>query len=88
MRYTLKHPVSVGSETFTHIEIGTIKGKHMRALPGDPKAYTMGTIMELAQRISGQPSLVFDEMHADDLMEVCAIVGELLDGGQSTGKTA
>ena len=82
MKYQLKKPVVAGSETITEITIGDIKGKHMRALPGDPKAYTMGTIMELAQRITGQPSIVFDEMDSADLMEICAIVGERLDGGQ------
>lgn len=86
--YRLKRPVALGSETVTEVTIGAIKGKHMRALPGNPSAFTMGTIMELAQRVTGQPSVLFDEMDSDDLMEVCAIVGERLGAGQQTGETA
>lgn len=86
--YKLKHPVSIGSETHTEVRIGKIKGKHMRALPADPKAYTMGTIMDLAAKAMGESSVLLDEMDSEDLTEVCSIVGELLAGGQPTGETA
>lgn len=83
--YKLKHPITIGSETHTEVKIGRIKGKHMRALPGDPKLYTMGVIMDLAAKVMGESSVLLDEMDAEDLTEVCAIVGERLDGGQTTG---
>lgn len=86
--YKLKHPVTLGSETFTEVKIGKVKGKHMRNLPGDPKAYTMGVIMDLAAKVMGESSAMLDEMDAEDLMEVSQIVGERLAGGQLTGATA
>ena len=85
--YTLKHPVQIGSETITELHIGAVKGKHMRSLPADPKSYTVGTMMELAQKITGQPSVVFDEMDQEDLQEVLEIVGEQFGTGPGTGGT-
>lgn len=83
--YKLKTPIEMGSETITEIEIGDIKGKHMRNLPGDPKLYNMGVIMELASKVTKQPGAVLDEMDCEDLLEVCGIVGERLGAGQKIG---
>lgn len=84
--YQLKHPVQVGSETVTELKIRPMKPKHLRNLSVDPKSYTMGTIMDLAAKLTGQPSVVFDEMDMEDWEEVSAIVGERFAGGQSTGE--
>jgi hypothetical protein len=86
--YTLKHPVSLGSETHSQVKIGRIKGKHMRALPGDPKLYTMGVIMDLAAKVMGESSALLDEMDGEDIAAVAEIVGERLAGGQQTGEIA
>lgn len=86
--YPLKHPVTIGSETFTEVKIGRIKGKHMRTLPAEKSAYNMGVIMDLAAKVVGESAVLFDEMDAEDLTEVCNIVGERLAGGQPTGETA
>lgn len=86
--YQLKHPVAIGTEIHTEVKIGRIKGKHMRSLPADPKAFTMGVIMDLAAKAMGESSAVLDEMDAEDLTEVCGIVGEQLTGGLPTGVTA
>lgn len=86
--YKLKHPVTIGSETFTEVKIGKVKGKHMRTLPADPKSYTMGVIMDLAAKVMGESAVLLDEMDAEDLVEVCGIVGERLAGGQATGGNA
>jgi hypothetical protein len=86
--YTLKHPVKIGSETITEVKFGRIKGKHMRSLPGDPKLYTLGTIMDLAGKVMGESSILLDEMDSEDVTGVCDIVGELLSAGQPTGETA
>ena len=59
----------------------------MRHLPADPKLYTMGTMMDLACKVTGQPSIVFDEMDSEDLVEVMEIVGELFGAGPTTGAT-
>ena len=85
--YTLKHPIALGSETHTEVKIGRIKGKHMRALPADPKSYTMGTMMDMAAKVMGESAILLDEMDSEDLMEVVAIVGERLGAGPMTGET-
>ena len=85
--YTLKHPVVIGTETINELKFGRVKGKHMRPLPTDPKLYTMGTMMDLACKVTGQPSIVFDEMDSEDLVEVMEIVGELFGAGPTTGAT-
>ena len=86
--YPLKHPVTIGSETHTEVVIGRIKGKHMRALPADKADYNMGVIMDLAAQVMGESSVLLDEIDAEDLMEVCGIVGERLAGGLPTGEIA
>lgn len=86
--YPLKHPITIGSETHTEVKIGRIKGKHMRALPADPKLYTMGTIMDMAAKVMGESAVLLDEMDSEDLTEVCGIVGERMTGGQPIGETA
>lgn len=86
--YPLKHPVTIGTQTHTEVKIGKVKGKHMRSLPGDPKLYTMGIIMDLAAKVMGESSVLLDEMDAEDLVEVAGIVGERLAGGQATGDKA
>lgn len=87
-KYTLKHPVQIGTETITEVKFGKIKGKHMRSLPGVKEAYTMGTIMDLAAKVMGESAAVLDEMEAEDVMEVCERVGEMLGAGPATGETA
>lgn len=85
--YKLKHPVQIGSETHTEVKIGRIKGKHMRALPADPKLYTLGTMMDLAAKVMGESSMLLDEMDNEDLEGVLEIVGERIGGGRETGRT-
>lgn len=85
--YKLKHPVTIGSETITEVKFRRIKGKDMRSLPGDPRSYTMGTIMDLAAKVMGEASVLLDEMDSEDVVEVASIVGELLNAGQPTGAT-
>lgn len=86
--YTLKTPITIGSETHTEVKIGKIKGKHMRILPGDPKLYTMSIIMDLAAKVMGESAILLDEMDSEDVLEVAGIVGERLGGGQATGGKA
>lgn len=85
--HTLKHPVVIGTETIRELKFGRVKGKYMRSLPADPKLYTMGTMMDLASKVTGQSSLVFDDMDSEDLVEVMEIVGELFGVGPTTGET-
>jgi hypothetical protein len=85
--YTLKHPITIGSEIHTEVKIGRIKGKHMRALPADPKSYTVGIIMDMAAKLMGESAIVLDEMDGEDLQEVLSIVGERLGSGLPTGGT-
>ncbi len=80
--YKLRTPVQFGSETISEITIGRVTGKHMRKLSGDPSALTMGTLMDIASLVIGQPPAVLDDMDPTDVQEICAIVGERLAGGQ------
>lgn len=80
--YKLKKPIQFGSETITEVTIGVVTGKHMRKLSGDPSSLTMGTLMDIASLVIGQPPAVMDDMHPVDVQEICAIVGERLAGGQ------
>lgn len=86
--YTLKHPITIGSETHTEVKLGRLKGKHMRALPADMAQLTLGTIMDLAAKMMGESAVLLDEMDAEDVTEVCAIVGERMAGGLGTGGNA
>lgn len=86
-KYTLKHPVVIGTETITELTFGRVKGKYMRSLPADPKLYTMDTMLVLAAKVTNQVSLVFDEMDSEDVVEVMEIVGELFGAGPITGGT-
>lgn len=83
--YPLKHPVELSGELVTEVTIGRLKGKHMRSLPADTKAYTVGVIMDLAAKLMGESSVLLDEMDSEDVQEVCEIVGERFGGGPATG---
>lgn len=87
-KYTLIHPVTLGSVTHEEVEIGRIKGKYMRDLPADPARYTVGVMMDLAAKMMGESSALLDEMDAEDVGGVLKIVGELSGSGLLTGGTA
>jgi hypothetical protein len=85
--YTLKYPVELAEELITKVTIGRIKGKHLRAL-GDANSPSMDDVMALAAKVMGESSVLLDEMDAEDVVEVCEIVGKRLKSGRRTGRKA
>lgn len=83
--YKLKYPVKWGSETIAEIELGRLKGKDIKAMN---KNSIMGDLMKLAAKSAKQPNSLFDEMDAEDVLEINEIVGDFLGAGQETGETS
>jgi hypothetical protein len=81
--YPLKYPVELAGETITEVIIRRIKGKHLRAL-GDANNPSMDDILSLAAKVMGESSVLLDEMDAEDVMEVCDLVGKRLNHGRRT----
>jgi hypothetical protein len=80
---TLTEPVKFGSETIETITIQPVKGKHLRKLPADPD---VGDMLVLAAKLAGQPDQVFDEMDAEDIMQVTEVIEGFLPNSPATGK--
>lgn len=79
----LKQPITFGSETIASLTLRKPKAKDFRKLPMEPN---FGDILDLIARLSGQPAPVIDEMGAEDLMEVAALVEGFMPGGPATGE--
>lgn len=71
----LSDPIQWGSETIKEVELTAVKGKHLRKLSANP---TLNDLMNIASKVSGLSSAVFDEMSSEDVMKVADAVGELL----------
>lgn len=81
--YTLKEPITFGSDTITELRFRKPKAKDFRGFPAGPPA--MDDILTLISRLSGQPTAIIDELGAEDLEEVSAIVGDFMPAGPPTG---
>jgi hypothetical protein len=89
VKYTLKHPITLGSETITEVTIGRVKAKHMRALPMKAGAgQKLDATVDFIAKVLGEFTKVVDEMDAEDFTEISNIVGERMGSGQPTGPTA
>lgn len=71
----LSREYSWGSETITEITVNQPKGKHLRALPAEPRLHDL---LELASKCSGISSKLVDELDGPDAIELSKAVGELL----------
>lgn len=80
---TLKQPITFGQDIITSLTIRPPKAKDFRKLPMDPK---FGDILDLVSRLTAQPPAVIDELGADDLVEVAAIVEGFMPLGLGTGE--
>lgn len=85
MIFKLSQPVQFGQETITEITLQPIKAKHIRSLSDK---FSMGDMLDLAVKVSGQPSFVIDELCASDAMELLKILGNELGNSQATGASA
>lgn len=64
-----------GNEVITEVVIHQPKGKHLRALPAEPRLHDL---LELASKCSGISSKLIDELDGPDAIELGKAVGELL----------
>lgn len=74
-KYKLLEPVIWGSETITEINIKPLKGKHVKLLKKDSG---MADLIQIASKASGTPVAVFDEMGAQDVLNIVELVGNSL----------
>lgn len=87
MKTTIKldDPIQYGSETISQLELRKPKAKDMRGLP---LQMGMDDMLKLASRVSAQPDSVIDELSIGDLGRVMEVVGNFIEAGRVTGKTA
>ena len=84
--YKLTEPVPMGSETVTELEFRKPTGKDLRGMAGDPTGYTLGTFLDFASDLTGEPPAVFDALCLEDTMAVVAIAGGFIASGRPTGR--
>jgi hypothetical protein len=84
VNYKLKFPLAWGEDTIEDVTLTRPKGKHVKQMK---EGGTLGDVMQIASKISGQPTTVFDEMDAEDYFAVAELIGDFLDRGHKTGKS-
>lgn len=71
--YKLLEPINWGkNETIEEITFQPLKGKHIKFLKKDSG---MAEMIQVASKSSGTPMAVFDEMGAQDVMNIIEIMG-------------
>lgn len=85
--YKLKHPVKWtvdGQEKSVDVlEIQRPKGKHLKKIKiGNDGAVPLEQVLDLLGGITDYPTPFYDEMDAEDVMELAGIVADFLGGGQ------
>ena len=85
VEFALSVPVQFGSESVDRITLQPPKGKHIRDMPLEPG---IGYMMTIASRISGRPPSFFDEMAAEDVTELSAVVSGFLTRSRPIGPTS
>jgi hypothetical protein len=82
----LDYPIEWGGEGLVEsIELSRPKGKHIKGINRD---VGMKQLLEIASKISGKTPGFFDELDAIDCLKVTEVIGDFLDTGRETGKTA
>lgn len=81
--YTLKHPVTVGSETISVLSF-------RRPVAGDFKDVslqniTAGDLMKAAGKMCGQPQQVIEKIDLEDVFALTELVTDFLPSGLLTG---
>jgi hypothetical protein len=78
----LKEPIRFGEQVVDELALRKPKAKDFRSFPENP---TMGDVLDLVGRLSGQPKQVIDELGVEDLAEVSKLVEGFIPGGRATG---
>ncbi len=74
-----------GKEEITEVKLSRPKGKHLKGIGKD---VGMSDMFRIASKISGYTPAFYEEMDAADCMKITEVIGDFLDNGQETGKTA
>ena len=83
--YKLLVPIEFGERTIKELTLERPKGKHLRNLPQNP---SMGHLLDLASKISGEAPPVIDELDGADAMAIVEIIGDFLESSPKTGGAA
>lgn len=75
----LDFPIDWDGQTIEEIVLQRPKGKHLKKMPGEPG---IKDLLALASRVSGHPSMIFDELDGSDVTKVCEAIGDFLSDGQ------
>jgi len=81
---TLRKPVKFGDRTVTQLTIRPVKAKYMRVLGGPNSA--LEQTLQMASKLTGEPSQVIDEIEGDDLRELMGHVNGFLFAIQGAGE--
>lgn len=88
----LKHPISLGTEDIVELNFYAPKGRDMKGLPPfaiDEEGNTkigFDLFLALAEKIIVEPSIVIDELHAEDVMAVIGIASSFFGDSPLTLK--
>ena len=89
VKIELEFPFEWGKDSgfVSEIELKRPKGKHIKNLGKD---VLMESLLIIAAKIcvGDFTPAFFDEMDAADCIKVTEVIGDFLEGGQKTGKTA
>jgi hypothetical protein len=81
--YTLKHPVTVGSETITELKFRRPQAGDLRSFPLQNQAG--GDLLNVAGKMCGQPQPVMDKLDVEDVLGITEVVVNFLPTGLLTG---
>ncbi|NRA62962.1 MAG: phage tail assembly protein [Pseudobacteriovorax sp.] len=75
---TLKSPIEFGNSTIEELTFKEVTALEMRGIkPG----MSMGELLDIAGKLSGQPKSVINRLKAEDANAVVEYVGNALGGG-------
>ncbi len=82
--YKLSDPVKFGSELISELVFQPMKARHLRAIKSND--LDMGILLDLASKLTGQPTVVIDELSVFDALEVQKIIAGFFNPGRKTGE--
>ncbi len=83
MKFPLKTPIKFGTETISEFELRRLKAKDFRSLPAE---LGFDDMLSLASASAAQPPSVIDELDAEDMTALMAVVAGFLGSSPKIGK--
>lgn len=78
----LSEPIAYGEELISELRFKRAKAKHLRDI--NLEAVSIGALLDLAAKLSGQPDSIMDELDVADLEAVCNAVEKCLPSSLTT----